>query len=171
MNAFHIEHYGDPEKVLKLVSADQPTPRAKEVLIKVGAASVNDYDWCLCSGKPKEYRLFFGLFKPRQKHRCPGMEVAGTVEAIGEGVNQFKIGDRVYGDTSDYGFGSFAEYMAVNEASVRKMPETMSFEEAVALPHASMLALQALRDEGKIQTGEKVLINGGGGGVGTLAMY
>jgi len=171
MRAFHVERYGDPEEVLQLRTVDKPTPQSGEVLIKVEAASVNDYDWCLCSGKPKEYRLIFGLFKPGAKHRCPGMEVAGTVEAAGEAVKTLKVGDRVYGDTSDHGFGSFAGYMAVSEAGVRKMPDTLSFTEAAALPHASMLALQALRDEGKIQTGEKVLINGGGGGVGTLAMY
>lgn len=171
MRAFHVERYGDPERVLHLKTVDKPTPRSSEVLIKVEAASVNDYDWCLCSGKPMEYRLFFGLFKPSAKHRCPGMEVAGTVEAIGDEVKALKIGDCVYGDTSDHGFGSFAEYMTVNEAGLRKMPETLSFTEAVALPHASMLALQALRDEGNIQDGEKILINGGGGGVGTLAMY
>lgn len=171
MSAFHVEHYGDPEKVLKLVSVDKPTPQANQVLIRVMSSSVNDYDWSLCTGKPKEYRLFFGLFKPRQKHRCPGMEVAGTVEGVGEGVKQLKVGDRVYGDTSDHSFGSFAEYMTVNEAGLRKMPDDLTFEKAVALPHASMLALQALRDEGHIRDGEKILINGGGGGVGTLAMY
>jgi NADPH:quinone reductase-like Zn-dependent oxidoreductase len=171
MRAFHTARYGDPEEVLQLKTVEKPTPRQGEVLIKVGAASVNDYDWCLCSGQPKEYRLFFGLFKPRRKHRCPGMEVAGTVEAAGTGVKSLKVGDRVYGDTSDFGFGSFAEYMTVNEAGLRLMPDSLSFTEAVALPHASALALQALRDEGNIQSGEKVLINGGGGGVGTLAMY
>jgi len=171
MRAFYTERYGDPEEVLQLKTVEKPTPLSGQVLIKVKAAAVNDYDWCLCSGKPKEYRLIFGLFEPRRKHRCPGMEVAGTVEATGEEVKNLNIGDRIYGDTSDHGFGSFSEYMAVNETGLRKMPDSFSFTEAVALPHASMLALQALRDEGMIGSGEKVLINGGGGGVGTLAMY
>lgn len=100
----------------------------------------------------------------------PGMEVAGTIEKVGADVKNLKVGNRVYGDTSDHGFGSLAEYMSLNEKALRKMPDELSFTEGVALPHASALAMQGLKDLGQIKKGEKILINGGGGGVGILAV-
>jgi len=170
MKTYYIERYGDPEEVLQIQSIEIPEPSANEVLLKVQACAINDYDWALTSGTPFAYRLFFGLLKPRKKMRFPGMEVAGIVEKTGAKVKHLQVGDRVYGDTSDHGFGSLAEYMALNEKALRKMPETLPFAEAVALPHASALAMQGLKDVGQIQKGEKILINGGGGGVGILSL-
>jgi NADPH:quinone reductase-like Zn-dependent oxidoreductase len=170
MNTYYLDRYGDPEEVLQIQTIGIPEPSAKEVQLKVHTSSINDYDWCLTSGSPFAYRLFFGLFKPRKKMRRPGMEVAGVVEKIGASVQDLKIGDRVYGDTSDHGFGSLAEYMVLNEKALRKMPENISFEEGVSLPHASALAMQGLIDVGQIKKGERVLINGGGGGVGMLGI-
>jgi NADPH:quinone reductase-like Zn-dependent oxidoreductase len=98
------------------------------------------------------------------------MELSGVIEEIGEGVTQFKKGDAVYGDISEFGFGSFAEYIAINEKALVLKPEDMSFEEATAIPHAALLAYQGLVEKGKIQNGQKILINGAGGGVGTFAL-
>ncbi|MEK6479317.1 NAD(P)-dependent alcohol dehydrogenase [Catalinimonas sp. 4WD22] len=168
MKAIQFEKYGPPEKVLSLREIEKPSPKENEVLIKIEATAVNDYDWSLVSGKPRLYRLIFGFFKP--KHQIAGMELAGKVEEIGADVKNLIVGDAVMGDTSEYGFGTFSEYMCINQNAVIRKPEAISFEEAVALPHASTLALQALRDVGKIQQGEKVLINGGGGGVGTIGL-
>lgn len=98
------------------------------------------------------------------------MELAGTIEALGANATSFKLGDKVFGDTSEYGFGTFAEYICINEKALTNKPEKMSFEEAASIPHASMLALQGLHDVGKIKEGEKILINGAGGGVGTFGL-
>lgn len=168
MKALLFEKYGSPEKVLAVKEIEKPSPKKDEVLIKIEATAVNDYDWSLVRGKPLLYRLIFGVFKP--KHHIAGMELAGTVEEIGADVKNLKVGDTVMGDTSEYGFGTFAEYMCINQKAVIKKPDTISFEEAAALPHASTLAWQALKDIGKIQQGEKILINGGGGGVGTIGL-
>ncbi|MFT6998085.1 MAG: NADPH:quinone reductase-like Zn-dependent oxidoreductase [Cryomorphaceae bacterium] len=170
MKTYYLDHYGDPEEVLQLQTVEIPKPSPKEVLLKVQTSAINDYDWALTSGTPFAYRLFFGLIKPRKKMRYPGMEVAGIVEKAGANVKNLNAGDRVYGDTSDHGFGSLAEYMVLNEKALRKMPNDLSFEEGVALPHASALAMQGLKDVGQIKKGEKVLINGGGGGVGMLGI-
>jgi NADPH:quinone reductase-like Zn-dependent oxidoreductase len=170
MKTYYLERYGDPEEVLQLQSVEIPEPSTNEVLLKVQTSAINDYDWALTSGTPFAYRLFFGLLKPRKKMRFPGMEVAGIVEKIGAKVKHLQVGDRVYGDTSDFGFGSLAEYMVLTEKALRKIPDDLSFEEAVALPHASALAMQGLKDVGQIKRGDKVLINGGGGGVGMLGI-
>lgn len=167
MQAIILERYGSPE-VLQLKEVPRPTPGKNEVLIKIHATAINDYDWSMVRGKPYAYRLLFGLFKP--KHAIPGMEVAGTVEALGENATTFKVGDPVYGDTSEYGFGTLAEYICINEKAVIPKPESMPFEEAAALPHAALLAWQGLVDLGTIQKGQKILINGAGGGVGTLGL-
>ena len=98
------------------------------------------------------------------------MELSGTIAALGAKATKFKIGDAVMGDTADFGFGTFAEYISINEKAVVQKPQALSFEEAAAIPHASCLALQALRDLGKIKEGQKILINGGGGGVGTIGL-
>lgn len=167
MKAAYFTEYGAPEKVLTIKDIEKPTPKDNEILIKVHAAAVNDYDWSLVTGKPKAYRLFFGFFKP--KHQT-GMEVSGVIEAIGEKVKKWRVGEEVYGDTSNFGFGAFAEYMSINENAVVKKPSGMSFVDAASLSHASLLALQGLRDVGKIQSGQKILINGGGGGVGSFGI-
>tara|TARA_R110000868_G_scaffold37111_14_gene131606 strand:+ start:16649 stop:17635 length:987 start_codon:yes stop_codon:yes gene_type:complete len=168
MKAILFEKYGAPEQVLELKEVATPTPKENEVLIKIYATAINDYDWSIVRGKPYLYRLMFGLFKP--KFKVSGMELAGIVEAIGPEVEHLKVGDAVFGDISDFGFGTFAEYISINEHAVLKKPDELSFEVAAAIPHASTLALQALRDIGKIQQDQKVLINGGGGGVGTIGL-
>lgn len=117
--------------------------------MKVKATSINDFDWNMVTGKPRLYRLLFGITKP--KHTTPGMEFAGTVESVGPDAKILKVGNEVFGDISEYGFGSYAEYVSVSEKALIKMPSEMSFEDAAAIPHASLLALQGLRDIGKIQ--------------------
>ena len=169
MKAIVLKKYGSP-KHLKIQEIAKPTPKEHEVLIKVHATAVNDYDWSLVRGKPYLYRLLFGLLKPKRKMAVPGMEVAGTVESIGVNTSMFKVGEAVYGDTSQYAFGSFAEYMCVNEKALIHKPVNMSFEEATSLSHASMLAYQGLFDAGKLQDNQHILINGAGGGVGTFGL-
>ncbi|MGI9255757.1 MAG: NAD(P)-dependent alcohol dehydrogenase [Salinispira sp.] len=168
MKIIRHEKYGLPEKVLRCEEIDKPTPRDGEILIKIHATAVNDYDWCLVRGRPFLYRLMFGMFTP--KNRIPGMELSGTVEDVGDHVANYTIGDAVFGDTSDFGFGTFAEYICIHEKAVIHKPKELPFEEAAAVPHAFALALQSLRDIGNIQSGQKILINGGGGGVGTFGL-
>ena len=170
MKAYNIKNYGEPDKVLRLIEAKQPEPNNTEVQVKVCATTINDYDWCITTGKPFAYRLFFGIFSPRKKLMIPGMEVAGIVEQVGNNVTKFKAGDAVYGDISEFGFGSFAEFLCIDEKALARKPDSMSFEEATSIPHAAMLALQGLRDVGQIIDGQKILINGGGGGVGSFGL-
>ncbi|MEX1189476.1 MAG: NAD(P)-dependent alcohol dehydrogenase [Bacteroidia bacterium] len=168
MKALLFEKYGRPEEVLRIDEIVNPSPSAKQVLVKIRATSVNDYDWSLVRGKPFLYRLMFGFSKP--KNPIPGMEVSGVVEAVGEGVESLAIGDEVFGDTSDHGFGTFAEYICLHENSLIKKPSEISFEDAAAISHAGGLAVQALNNFGNLVDGQSVLINGGGGGVGTIAL-
>ena len=170
MKAYKIKNYGEPEKVLRLEEVEKPKQEDSEVLLKVCATAINDYEWCLTTGKPFSYRLFFGIFRPRKKLMIPGMEVAGIVEEVGNKVTKFKSGDAVYGDISNYGFGSFAEFLCINEKALALKPDNMSFEEATSIPHAAMLALQGLRDIGQLKERQRVLINGGGGGVGSFGL-
>jgi NADPH:quinone reductase-like Zn-dependent oxidoreductase len=167
MKAIICEQYGDPADLI-YGDTEKPSPSENEVLVKIYATAVNDYDWSSVRGKPNLYRLLFGILKPKSK--IPGMELAGIVEEVGANVSSFRKGDRVYGDTSEFGFGSFAEFMSVNEAALTIMPDEMSFQEAASLPHASILALQGLKDKGGIKKGQRILINGGGGGVGTFGL-
>ncbi|EPR67718.1 NAD(P)-dependent alcohol dehydrogenase [Cyclobacterium qasimii] len=168
MKVLIFERYGLPEKVLKLSEQVTPVPKDNEILVKVHCTAINDYDWSLVRGKPFLYRLMFGLTKPKSK--IMGMELSGTVVQVGAEVQDFAVGDEVFGDISNYGFGTFAAYISINAKALVRKPKSMSFESAAALPHASLLALQGLRDIGKIKKGMKVLINGAGGGVGTLAL-
>jgi len=170
MKAYNIKNYGAPDKVLKLKETKQPEPKSTEVQVKVCATTINDYDWCITTGKPFAYRLFFGITNPRKKLMIPGMEVAGIVERVGNNATKFKVGDAVYGDISGFGFGSFAEFLCIDEKALARKPDSMSFEEATSIPHAAMLALQGLRDVGQIKDGQKILINGGGGGVGSFGI-
>ena len=167
MKAIVFDHYGPPAD-LELRDIPKPEPGDGEVLVRVHATAVNDWDWSFVRGKPYLYRLFFGLRSP--KVAVLGTEVAGVVEATGSGAKKFRPGDRVYGDLSEVGFGSFAEYVAVPESALVTMPDAMTFEQAASLPHASMLALQGLVDVGGIRKGERVLINGADGGVGTVGV-
>jgi len=167
MKAIVCYRYGPPED---LVYKEVPEPVAKEheVLVRVHATAVNDYDWSWVRGRPLIYRLLFGLFKP--KHPIPGMELSGTVVKCGTNANRFKIGDAVYGDISAKGVGSFAEMLAIHEEALVHKPTDMSFVDAAAIPHAALLAYQALIGIGKMQRDQRVLINGAGGGVGSFAV-
>lgn len=168
MKAIAFSKYGSPD-VLQLKEIETPRPKTDEILIKVYAASVNDWDWGLIWGKPFVIRVLFGILKPK-KVKIPGVDVAGKVEAVGKNITLFKPGDEVFGDLSESGFGSFAEYVCAKENAVSIKPPEMSFDDAAALPHASMLAFQALIDKGKLKEGQKILINGAGGGVGTISL-
>lgn len=166
MKAVICTKYGPPS-LLELQEVQKPKPKENEVLVKIRASAINDYDWSMVRGRPFIYRLMFGLVKP--KRRIPGMELAGTIEAIGEKVTLFKPSDEVYGDISEHGFGSLAEYICIHEKALILKPEAMSFEQAASLSHASMLAYQGLIDLGEITPNLKILINGAGGGMGTFA--
>jgi NADPH:quinone reductase-like Zn-dependent oxidoreductase len=156
--------YGSPD-VLKLEEVEKPTPQDDEILVKVHAASVNAADWHIMRGKPFLVRLMgFGLLKP--KYKILGADIAGRVEAVGRNVKQFQPGDEVFGNIR----GGFAEYVCAREDALVLKPATLSFEEAAAVPIAAVTALQGLRDKGHIQKGQKVLIHGAAGGVGTFAV-
>lgn len=155
---------------LKLEQVAIPSPRPDEVLVKVKAAAINDWELGLLSGKPIFMRVFLGLFRPKAKIRIIGCDMSGTVEAVGAAVKRFRPGQKVYSDLSDSGFGAFAEYVCVPEKSLHFMPSNLSFAQAAAIPHAGMLALQSLRDIGGIKEAQSILINGAGGGVGILAL-
>lgn len=167
MNAIICTKYGSPD-VLKFEEVQKPVPGDDEVLIKVHAAAANAGDWHLMRADPFMIRLMFGLQKP--KHEILGTDVAGCVEAIGKNVTQFQPGDEVFGNMSSSGFGAFAEYVCAPENSIALKPSNITFEDAAAVPSAAGTALQALRDKGQIQSGQKVLINGASGGVGTFAV-
>ncbi len=167
MKAIVCTKYGSPD-VLQLTEVEKPAPRDNEVLIRVHAASVNDWDWGLLRGTPFVNRLMFGILKPRTG--ILGCDIAGRVEAVGRNAKQFQPGDEVFGDISGCGWGGFAEYACARENAFALKPAGMTFEEAAAVPQAALLALQGLRDKGHIQPGQKVLINGAGGGAGTFAV-
>jgi len=166
MKAIVYTKYGTPD-VLELKEVDKPVPRDNEVLIKVYAVSINDWDWGLIQGIPFINRLLNGLLKPKRK--ILGSDISGRIEEVGRKVKQFQPGDEVYGDLSG-DWGGFAEYVCARENALIRKPVGMTFEAAAAIPQASMLAVQGLIDKGKIQSGQKLLINGAGGGVGTFAV-
>ena len=169
MKAIVYTKYGSPD-VLRLEEVEKPSPKDDEVLIKVHATSVNPLDWHMMRGEPLFMRLMgVGLFKP--KKNILGADVAGRVEAVGRNVKRFQPGDDVFGDIFRFGYGAFSEYVSVPEnAAIVLKPASTTFEEAAAVPVAALTALQGLRDKGKIQSGQKVLINGSSGGVGTFAV-
>jgi len=167
MKAIVCTKYGSPD-VLQLQEVEKPMPKENEVLIKIHAASVNAGDWHLMRADPFLIRFMFGLLKP--KHDVLGADIAGQVEAVGSNVTQVRPGDEVFGDLSGSGFGAFAEYVAVPEDAVALKPARLTFEQAGAVPSAALTALQGLRDQGEIQAGQNVLVNGASGGVGTFAV-
>jgi len=167
MKAIEYTEYGPPD-VLKLKEVERPTPKDDEVLVKVQAASINHTDWYIVTGEPFIARLWSGLLEP--KYKIPGGDIAGQVEAVGVNAKQFQPGDEVYGDKAACGWGAFAEYACVPENELVVKPSNITFEEAAAVPQAGVSALQALRDEGQIQPGQRVLINGASGGVGTFGV-
>ena len=167
MKAAIVERYGTPD-VLKLTNVPTPAPKAKEVLVRVHAASINDWDWIMLSGRPRILRIGTGLFTP--KIPILGCDIAGRVEALGDEVETLQLGDEVYGDLSPSGFGAFAEFACAPAASLARIPAGMTFEQAAAIPQAGMLAWQGLIDVGQLQSRQKLLLNGAGGGVGTFAL-
>ena len=167
MKAIVCNKYGSPD-VLELKEIEKPMPLDNQVLVKVHSASLNFGNLVLLTGKPFLARFAFGLLRP--KYTIPGGDIAGVVEAVGKDVKQFQPGDEVFGDLSSCGWGGFAEYVTVPEQALALKPTNISFEEAAATPMASVTALQGLRDKGKIKSGQKVLIYGASGGVGTFAV-
>jgi len=163
MKAIVYCDYGPPD-VLKLENIEKPTPGDDQVLVRVRAASANPLDWHYMRGTPYVMRLDGGLRKPKVTRL--GVDFAGTVEAVGRNVTQFKPGDEVFGTRT----GAFAEYVAVSSERLVMKPANITFEQAASVPIAAITALQALRDKGKVQPGQKVLINGASGGVGTFAV-
>lgn len=160
--AYHC--YGSPE-VLKIEEKARPTPADDELLVRVHAASLNPLDWHYMTGTPYLVRLDAGIGLPTDPRM--GVDFAGTVEAVGKAVTHFKVGDEVFGGHD----GAFAEYLTVRESrAVVLKPQGVTFEQAASLPIAAITALQALRDKGKLHAGQKVLINGASGGVGTYAV-
>lgn len=167
MKAIVYTSYGPPD-VLQRKDAEQPVPGAHEVLVQVEAAAVNKGDWHLLHGEPFLVRPGAGLRRPR--HTILGADVAGVVVAVGEGVERLQPGDAVFGDISASGRGGFAEYVAAPETALALKPANVTFAHAAAAPTAGVTALQGLRSHGQVQPGQRVLINGASGGVGTFAV-
>ena len=187
MKAVVRQVYGPPD-VLKLEEVATPTPADNEILIHVGAASINLGDWELLTGRPRFISVLAHLFSREQRYefaptsvtarkggvftpkvKILGTDVAGRIEAVGNSVTQFETGEEVFGMAEV--FGAFAEYVCVSQkAPMLNKPASMSFEQAAALPQATHIALQAIRDKAQVQAGQTVLVNGAGGGAGTLAV-
>ena len=163
MHAIVYHRYGSPD-VLEFSDIDKPLPKEDEVLIQVRAASVNPYDWHFLRGTPSFIRLFTGLSAPRSTRL--GADVAGVVDTVGPRVTRFKQGDAVFGTCR----GAFAEFACAPEKTLALKPENLTFEQAASMPIAGVTALQALRDCGRLEAQQSVLINGAAGGVGTFAV-
>src|SRR5437764_5792923 len=163
MKAIVQTRYGSPD-VLQLRDVDKPVVKADEVLVRVHAAAVNIGDWHLVRGMPYVVRLVAGLRGPRRE--IPGLDIAGEVEAVGGNVQQFRPGDEVFGWCK----GAFAEYACVAESDLLPKPANLTLEQSAAVGDSAFTALDAVRDQGKVQSGDKVLINGASGGVGTFAV-
>lgn len=164
MKAIIFQHYGSPD-LLTLQEIAQPAPKANEVLVKIQAAAANPLDWHRLRAAPFLVRLSDGLRKPKDPRL--GADIAGRVEAVGAAVTMFQPGDEVFGEI---GAGGFAEYVCAKEKALAPKPANLTFAEAAAVPVAGFTALQGLRDKGKLQPGQQVLINGASGGVGTFAV-
>ena len=165
MKAMTQYEYGAPQDVLELREIEKPTIGDDDVLVRVQAAGIHIGDWLVMTGLPYLIRLMgYGLRKP--KTTVPGTELAGFVEAVGKNVKQFQPGDEVFG----FGEGGFAEYASVSQDALVLKPSNITFEQAAAVPISAFTALQAIRDHGKVQPGQKVLVIGASGGVGTYAV-
>lgn len=164
MKAMVHHQYGSPSRVLRLEDVDQPTIGATDVLIRVRAAAVNWADWALTMGVPYMLRLPYGLRAPRNGIR--GTDVAGTVERVGAAVSDLQAGDDVFGWCT----GAFAEYAVTSADHLVRKPDNVTFQQAAAVPMAGMVALQALRDIADVQPGDRVLVNGASGGIGTFTV-
>ncbi len=168
MKAIRYDRYGPPD-VLELRDIDMPAVGDDEVLVRVRAASVNPLDWHFMRGAPYLVRMVAGLSRPRANANRLGADMAGSVEAVGKTVTEFRPGDEVFGGLEDR--GTLAEYISIRQdAVVLKKPAGLTFEQAASVPVAAFTALQALRDKGRVQPGHKVLVNGASGGVGTFAV-
>jgi len=163
MRAAIYNRYGPPD-VIQIIDVERPIPKDDEVLLKIRAAAVNPLDWHFMRGTPYAVRLIAGLRKPKDTRL--GVDVAGRVEAVGRNVTRFKAGDEVFGSCR----GAFAEYACASESALVMKPDNVTFEQAASVAIAAFTALQGLRDKGQIQPGQKVLINGAAGGVGTFAV-
>jgi len=167
MKAIVYTKYGSPD-VLEFKEVEKPAVKDNDVLVKIYAASLNAADWHIMRADPFLARFVFGLLKP--KFNIPGADIAGRVEAVGKNVKEFHPGDEVFGNLFECGLGGFAEYACATENALVLKPANLSFDEAAAVPLAAVTALQALCYKGSIQPGQKVLINGASGGVGTYAV-
>jgi NADPH:quinone reductase-like Zn-dependent oxidoreductase len=165
MKAIVYRHYGGPE-VLQYVTVDKPRPTRGQVLVRVRASSINAADYRLMRADPFLARFANGLFKPSRQ--VLGMDLAGVVEELGEGATRFRVGDEVFGDAFEDGMGAFAEYVSVRESALAAKPPDTSFEEAATVPLAGVTALQGVRDKAAVKAGQRVLIQGAGGGAGTF---
>src|SRR5215218_7163855 len=163
MKAIVQDRYGGPE-ALELAEIDRPPLGDRDALVRVHAASIHFGDQMIMRGKPKLFRPIYGLGKPR--NRVPGLDIAGTVEAVGTGVTRFGPGEEVFGTCT----GALAEYVGTPEDKLERKPSNLTFEQAAAVPTSGLAALHGIRDAGKVQPGQKVLINGASGGVGTFAV-
>lgn len=166
MKAIVYTEYGTPD-MLSLQDVPTPTPGEGEVLVRVRATSINDWDWLLLNGKPLINRIG-GLRRP--KHLILGSDVAGVVESVGSGVTRLSPGDEVFGDMSSSGFGAFAEYVTAPEASFARKPESLTWEQAGVLPQAAGLAITGMLARRPVSPGDRVLVNGAGGGVGSIGI-
>lgn len=167
MKAITYSQYGPPE-VLQFQEVEKPEPAENEVLVKIHAASLNSWDWDMLRGIPRLFRLLSGVLKP--KYKILGADIAGEITAVGKEVRKFKKGDRVLGDLCEGGWGAFAEYTCAQEKDLVLKPPEMSFEDAASLPQAAVMAYLGIFVKGQVKAGEKVLINGAGGGVGSFAI-
>lgn len=167
MKSILFHKYGIADE-LEFKEVSKPTCGSDEVLIKIHAASVNDWDWGLLRGKPFINKLLFGIFKPKVK--TLGLDIAGVVELAGSKVSKFKVGDEVLGDISGYQWGGFAEYVCVKESFLELKSPNITFQEAAAIPQAGVLAIQGFKDYMNVTKGKHILINGAGGGCGTFAI-
>ena len=165
MKAIVYHNYGSPDR-LKLAEVEKPIPTDDEILIKIHAVSVNRSDWEGLTGKPL-YARIRGLLRPR--HAILGSDIAGRVETAGKNISQFRPGDDVFGEIPGYQ-GGFAEYVCAPEKTLARKPASLTFAQAAAIPQAGVIALQGIREKGQVQPGQKVLINGAGGGAGTFAV-
>lgn len=167
MQAFLRTHYGAPD-ILELRDVEVPTPGGDQILVRVVATSINMADVDYLLGRPGMARLGTGLRAPRNK--TLGLDVAGVVEVVGPDVSRFSVGDEVFGDLTNHGFGAFAEYVCAPEAAFAPKPAPLTFAEAAAVPQAGVMALQGLRGKRPVQAGQHVLVNGAGGNIGPFAV-
>mgnify|MGYP002335652641 FL=1 len=167
MRAIVYHKYGGTEQ-LKMAEVPIPVPKPDQVRIKVEAASVNSWDWDQLIGKPFVIRLIGGLFRPTKS--ILGFDIAGVIDEVGAEVDGLQVGDEVFGDISEYGWGAFGEYLCVSPKPLARKATNLSFSEVAAIPHAGVLALQGLRQGRGLKAGDHLLINGAGGGVGTLGL-